>query len=75
MLFRLVTIIYFTILCHSLTLTSFVLDEILDQHSSANFFGQSPPAGHMRVWEQPAREEKSSILHAGFNCWLCTLKG
>ena len=50
MLFRLVTIIYFTILCHSLTLTSFVLDEILDQHSSANFFGQSPPAGHMRVW-------------------------
>ena len=51
MLFRLVTIIYFTILCHSLTHTSlFSIDEILDQHSSANVFGQSPPAGHMRVW-------------------------
>ena len=44
MLFRLVTIIYFTLLCDSLTHPHiFVFDKKFDQHSSARVFGQSAP--------------------------------
>ena len=44
MLFRLVTIIYFTVLCDSFTHPHiFVFDKKFDQHSSARVFGQSAP--------------------------------
>ena len=67
MLFRLVTIIYFTLLCDSLTHPHiFVFDKKFDQHSSARVFGQSapvpPPPAHacMAIHEVDFRYQETT---------------